>query len=115
MGAVILKLLPLSWMKSGTAVAKGSHQSLWLDALKRLSRDKLALSALVIVLIYALVAILSAMGLVAGNWAQEVGESYSPPPLRTSPIALLQRGGGAMPHTRETFFLSSFLIIPFEE
>src|SRR5690554_4470949 len=54
-------------------------KSLWLDAWQRLKKDKKALVCLAIVLFYALIAVLSATGLIAANWADEVGPSYSPP------------------------------------
>ncbi len=55
--------------------------SLWKDAFGRLSKDKLALFSLAIVVIYFLVALLSSMGLVASTWSQEVGASNMPPSL----------------------------------
>lgn len=53
--------------------------SLWKDAFFRLARDKVALVSLIIVVVYALLAVLSAVGLVASDWAQEVGASNLPP------------------------------------
>jgi ABC-type dipeptide/oligopeptide/nickel transport system permease subunit len=53
--------------------------SLWKDAFGRLVQDKWALLALVVVVAYSLVAILSAIGFIAGGWAQEVGASNLPP------------------------------------
>lgn len=53
--------------------------SLWKDAFYRLAKDKLALTSLVIVLLYFLVAILSSMGLIATHWSQEVGASNLAP------------------------------------
>lgn len=53
--------------------------SLWKDSFNRLIKDKTALLALVIVLVYALVAMLSASGLIASDWAKEVGGSNIPP------------------------------------
>lgn len=55
------------------------ENSLWKDAFKRLTQDKWALASLIIVIIYSVVAILSAMGLIASDWAQEVGASNLPP------------------------------------
>lgn len=52
---------------------------MWKDAFKRLTQDKWALASLIIVIIYSVVAILSAMGLIASDWAQEVGASNLPP------------------------------------
>ncbi len=55
--------------------------SLWKDAFIRLSKDKLALVSLIIVLTYFFVAILSALGLIASNWSQEVGASNLAPSM----------------------------------
>jgi ABC-type dipeptide/oligopeptide/nickel transport system permease subunit len=54
-------------------------RSLWLDAWDRLKKDKIAVASLVTVLAYALVAILSGLGIIAADWAQEVGPSYAAP------------------------------------
>lgn len=55
------------------------ENSLWKDAFRRLARDKWAMGSLIIVIIYSVVAMLSAMGLLAADWAQEVGASNLPP------------------------------------
>lgn len=55
------------------------ENSLWKDAFRRLARDKFALVSLVIVVVYAVVAILASMGLIASDWAKEVGASNLPP------------------------------------
>lgn len=55
-----------------------SH-SLWKDAFYRLAQDKAALVSLVIVALYALVALLSAFGVIAADWANEVGASNLAP------------------------------------
>ena len=55
--------------------------SLWKDAFIRLSKDKLALVSLIIVLTYFFVAILSAFGFIASNWSQEVGASNLAPSM----------------------------------
>ena len=54
-------------------------RSLWLDAWDRLKKDKIAVASLVTVLFYALLAILSGLGIIASDWAQEVGPSYAAP------------------------------------
>lgn len=53
--------------------------SLWKDAFRRLAKDKWALGSLVIVLVYSIIAILAATGLLASDWAREVGASNLPP------------------------------------
>lgn len=55
------------------------ENSLWKDAFRRLTKDKWALISLIIVLAYALVAIMAALGLVASDWAREVGSGNLPP------------------------------------
>lgn len=55
------------------------ENSLWKDSFKRLIQDKTAMISLVIVIIYTLIAVLSAMGLIASDWAREVGASNLPP------------------------------------
>lgn len=53
--------------------------SLWADAWRRLKRDKIAVVSLIIVALYALVGLLSALGLLASDWNVEVGPSYAAP------------------------------------
>lgn len=53
--------------------------SLWKDAFLQLAKDKWALTSLIIVVVYSVVAILSATGLIAADWATEVGASNLPP------------------------------------
>ena len=55
------------------------ENSLWKDSFQRLIKDKTAMISLIIVVIYTLVALLSAMGLIAADWAKEVGASNLPP------------------------------------
>ncbi len=55
------------------------ENSLWKDAFRRLVTDKFALGSLLIVLTYAIVALLAASGLIAADWAKEVGGSNLPP------------------------------------
>lgn len=53
--------------------------SLWKDAFRRLVHDKWALWSLIVVLTYSVVALLAASGLIASDWAKEVGASNLPP------------------------------------
>lgn len=57
------------------------ENSLWKDAGRRLFKDKWTLMSLIIVVAYALVALLSATGLIAADWATEVGSSNLPPSM----------------------------------
>lgn len=54
-------------------------RSLYSDAWVRLCKDKIALSCLIIVGLYTLLAILSALGLSGTDWKEVVGASYLPP------------------------------------
>ncbi len=54
-------------------------RSLWGEAWHRLKKDKVAMTCLIIVCLYSLIGLLSALGLVAADWAKEVGPSYAPP------------------------------------
>ena len=56
-------------------------KSLWRHAFEQLCKDKLALTSLIIVTVYAVVAILVACGVMAADWEKSVGPSYHPPSL----------------------------------
>jgi len=53
--------------------------SLWALAWKRLRADRVAMVSLVIVAVFILMMILSGAGLIAKDWAKEVGVNYAPP------------------------------------
>ncbi len=55
------------------------QHSLWRDSWGRLYQDKWAILALAIVVVYSLTALLSFMGIIASDWAREVGGSNLPP------------------------------------
>lgn len=55
------------------------ENSLWKDSAKRLFADKTAMVSFIIVIVYTMIALLSAMGLIAADWAKEVGASNLPP------------------------------------
>lgn len=61
------------------ALPKG--KSLWKDAWERLLRDRFAIICLCIVVGYALVAVFTRLGLMAGSWANQIGTSYQAPSL----------------------------------
>src|SRR5881392_3103607 len=52
---------------------------LWTLAWKRLRSDHVAMVSLTIVAIFLVMMVLSATGLIAGDWAKEVGVNYAPP------------------------------------
>lgn len=62
-----------------SAIDAPKGTSLWADAWIRLKRDKIAISCLIIVGLYALVALLSGIGIIASGWSDEVGPSYASP------------------------------------
>jgi peptide/nickel transport system permease protein len=52
---------------------------LWTLAWRRLRADHVAMGAMTVVLLYLLLLLLSASGLVASDWSREVGVNYAPP------------------------------------
>jgi ABC-type dipeptide/oligopeptide/nickel transport system permease subunit len=54
-------------------------KSLWAHALSTILKDKLACTALIVVLFYFLIALLTFVGVIAGDWGAEIGPSYAPP------------------------------------
>ncbi|MEM7055385.1 MAG: ABC transporter permease [Bacteroidota bacterium] len=57
-------------------------QSIWIQAFRRMAKSKLTLVAQIIVLGYALIAMLAYCGLLASNWNVEVGGCYEPPSFK---------------------------------
>lgn len=54
-------------------------RSLWWDAFYRLKKDRVAISCLAIVVIYAAIALLAKIGLIATPWDKVVGAAYQAP------------------------------------
>lgn len=54
-------------------------KSLWSHALSTILKDKLACTALIVVLLYFLIALLTFLGVIASDWGAEIGPSYAPP------------------------------------
>src|SRR5215472_13398895 len=54
----------------------------WTLAWKRLWRDRVAMVSLAIVALFLVQMILSGTGLIAKDWAKEVGVNYAPPTLQ---------------------------------
>src|ERR1035437_2574748 len=52
---------------------------LWALAWRRLRADHVAMFGMVIVLLYLLMLVLSSSGLLAADWADEIGVNYAPP------------------------------------
>lgn len=59
--------------------AEQQSKSLWQHAWATLLRDKMAVAAMIIILFYVVLAILSGTGVIVSDWAAEVGPSYGPP------------------------------------
>lgn len=56
-------------------------RSLWNDAWRRLKKDRLAIVSMVIIVLYAMLALLAKFDLIASPWNREVGGSYQAPSL----------------------------------
>ena len=56
-------------------------KSLFQHAIIKILTDKLSLIALIVVGIYFAVALLTSVGLLAGDWSKEIGPSYAAPSL----------------------------------
>ena len=65
------------------ALAASAGRSLWYDAWLRFRRRKLAMIMLIIVAMYVFVGIGVAMGWLAADWKESVGEAYAPPSWQT--------------------------------
>lgn len=61
--------------------ANKQSRSLLENALIKVVSDKLSLIALIIVVIYFSIALLTSLGVLASNWGLEIGSSYGPPSL----------------------------------
>lgn len=60
-------------------VSENKPKSLWLHAISTLMKDKMAVISFIVIMIYVIMAILSATGVLAGDWSKEVGPSYASP------------------------------------
>jgi len=56
-----------------------SSPGLWTLAWRRLCADRIAMVSLALVLLFLLTLLLSATGLIAGDWSDEVAVNYAPP------------------------------------
>jgi peptide/nickel transport system permease protein len=77
--------------------------SLWALAWKRLRADRVAMVSLTIVALFLLMMIFSGVGLLAKDWAREVGVNYAPPtlqgPYAESPAPAATAGGSSAGQT----------------
>ncbi|RPJ77995.1 MAG: ABC transporter permease, partial [Alphaproteobacteria bacterium] len=60
-------------------VESKASKTLLQNALTKIVSEKISLIALIIVVIYFTVALLTSMGVLAGDWGREIGESYMAP------------------------------------
>lgn len=62
------------------SLAQGAPSAgLWTQAWRKLTRDRVAIGAAVVMLLYLAVVLGSATGLIASNWGDEVAVNYAPP------------------------------------
>ncbi|MBC7429287.1 MAG: ABC transporter permease [Bacteriovorax sp.] len=54
-------------------------RSMWQHTFHVITHDKLSCIALLVVIFYFVLALLTFMGVIAGNWGAEIGPAYSPP------------------------------------
>ncbi|MFS2138120.1 ABC transporter permease [Duganella sp. Dugasp56] len=62
-----------------TAIVHAGSPGLWLLAWRRLRADRVAMASLSVVAAFLLMLVLSATGLIAADWENEVGVNYAPP------------------------------------
>jgi len=82
--------------KSG-AVAHAVSPGLWALAWKRLKSDRVGMVSLAIVAAFIALMILSAAGLVAGDWLKETGVNYAPPSFLGADIEAAVQKDAATP------------------
>jgi ABC-type dipeptide/oligopeptide/nickel transport system permease subunit len=68
-------------LTTATIEQKSASHSLWADAWRRLIKDRAAVLSLIIVVIYALVAICATLGIFLPDWQPRVGTEYLPPSM----------------------------------
>lgn len=61
------------------AIVAGAPAGLWTLAWRRLRADRVAMASLAVVAAFLLMLVLSAGGLIAADWEDEVGVNYAPP------------------------------------
>jgi ABC-type dipeptide/oligopeptide/nickel transport system permease subunit len=54
-------------------------KSLWQHAFSTIIHDKMACTALIVVVLYFLIALLTSLGVIASNWGAEIGPAYAAP------------------------------------
>jgi oligopeptide transport system permease protein len=70
------------------ALARADSAGPWRAAFRRLRHDRIGMVCLLIVAAYLVIMVLTATGLVAGDWAKEVGVSYANPSFLAGQVNL---------------------------
>jgi len=70
---------PMPLHGAGHANAHAASPGLWALAWRRLRADRVAMASLAVVLLFLLSVLLSASGVVAADWEDEVAVNYAPP------------------------------------
>ncbi|AKJ26757.1 ABC transporter permease [Caldimonas brevitalea] len=65
--------------RSATAAAPAPARGVWRLAWQRFRQDRVGMVSLLIVLLFGLMVLMSALGLVARDWQRETGVPYAPP------------------------------------
>ena len=78
-----------------TAAPAGSSEGVWHAAWRRLRRDRVGMASLAVVLVFVLLIVLTATGVVAKGWQREVGVPSAPPTL-LGPAAPAADAGAAV-------------------
>jgi len=84
-------------MQTTTSLSPG----LWAMTFKRLRSDVFSMASLIVVVLFMVMLVLSATGLVASDWSAEVGVNYAPPsflgPDSVAPTKPVHQGADARP------------------
>lgn len=72
----------------------------WTLAWRRLRADRIAMGAMAVVLLYLLLLLLSASGVIASDWSREIGVNYAPPTF-VGPQSADERIAGPMASSAE--------------
>jgi len=88
-------------------IAHTVSPGLWVLAWKRLKSDRVGMVSLAIVAAFVVMMILSAVGLIAKDWAREVGVNYAPPSFAGAEAPAPEQPAEQAPATPATQWKSS--------
>ena len=80
--------------EAGRGVARGPSHGVWYATWQRFRSDRVGVASLVVVLLFVLLIVLSATGLVAGDWQREVAVPSAPPAFTGPADAVPQSAAG---------------------